>query len=164
MFKKIGICAALFVSSVSFASTEDEIRNFFAQTTAALNLHDLDAIAGAWTEKGELVSLAGGIYAGRGDIRSFFQDAFANSYAHAAFENLLQYVRVSGETRATVDGVWKIKGGPANYPGCGIFVYNLVKENAGWKIEFANSSVPRPGHSAEHGRMLSWIRACQSRR
>ncbi len=160
MFRAIALGIAL-ISSNSFGSSGDEIRNFFIQTTANLNRQDLAEIAEGWTEKGELVSLAGGIFSGKNEIKGFFQEAFNGPYKQATFENLIQYIRLNGSDRATVDGVWKIKGGPANYPACGIFVYNLVKEKGAWKIEFANSSVPRQGHTAEHGRTLSWVKACK---
>jgi uncharacterized protein (TIGR02246 family) len=160
MVKKIAIGLVL-VASVSHASSSDDIRNFFSQTTADLNRQDLDAIAEAWSDKGELLSLAGGMFVGKNEIKNFYREAFMGPYKMASFENLIQYIRFDGAHRATVDGVWKIKNGPANYPACGIYVYNLVREKGAWKIAFANASVPREGHTAEHGRTLSWVKACR---
>jgi uncharacterized protein (TIGR02246 family) len=142
---------------------EFEITQFFIRTADALNSQDLPAIANSWSEQGEAFTLAGGIYKGRAEIEQFFSEAFAGPYKKAKFEFLLQNIRLIGPTQAAVDGVWKIRNAavPANYPVCGIFLYTLSKKDATWRIDIAYSSVPRPGHTSEHGRTLSWVKACQ---
>ena len=143
------------------ANNFEEVNQFFANLTDALNAQDLDRVTASWFDDGELFTLAGGIIKGRDNIRQSFIEAFNGPFKNAKYQYLVQYVRFNGKT-ATVDGIWKTQNGPANYPSCGIFLGNLIKKDGHWKIQLSYSTVPKTGHTSEIGRTLSWTKICSS--
>lgn len=158
----------LVFSLTSFANAQetltpkDEIQNFLTGLANSMNARDVDQVLSAWNEDGEMITLAGGIYKGKQDLKTLFAESFSNPYKNAKYELLVQFVRFKGSDAAVVDGIWKTKNaGPADYPSCGIFLYNLSKKAGKWKIDLSYSSVPRQGHTAEHGRNLSWVKVCK---
>ncbi len=151
-------------STNSIASTPGakEIYLFFENLTTSMNAKDADFVTNAFSTQGEVISLAGGNFKGQKEIQTFFDEGFKGLYKNAQFENYVQYIRFQDSTHAVVDGVWKIKGTKVpNYPSCGIFLINLSKQQNQWKADIFYSSVPRVGHTAEHGRILSWTKICK---
>ena len=161
MNKKLLLIACGFFTVTCHASTTDEVVLFFSNFANTLNSRDVNAIGNAWSEQGETVTLAGGIYRGRKEIRNLFSEGFVGPYKDAKYEYFVQYVRPDGENKVTVDGVWRVSNGSQpNYPSCGIFLSTLSKSEGAWKMDMSYSSVPRSGHTAEHGRVLSWKKIC----
>jgi uncharacterized protein (TIGR02246 family) len=160
-FLSLALLLSIVANLPAQASPTDEVTLFFTDLTHALNSRDLPAIGNSWSERGEAVTLAGGVYKGRKEIQALFGEAFNGPYKEARYEYFVQYVRPDGDHKATVDGVWKISnGGPPGYPACGIFLSTLSKSAGAWRIDVSYSSVPRPGHTADHGRTLSWKKIC----
>lgn len=153
---------ALYLFTNASDSSENEIRAFFTNLTYSLNHQDVQSIGNAWSEAGEAITLAGGIYKGPQEISNLFAEAFAGPYKNAKYENHIHNIRLYGQLHAVVDGVWTTDNGPKNYPDCGLFLYILTKRNGTWKIDMASASVPNQGHTAEHGRNMSWIQICNS--
>lgn len=154
----------LMIGMRSFAAdmASQEISQFFDDLVLALNSKQSEVIANSFSVQGELISLAGGIYKGSKEIQSFFDEGFAGPYKNAKFENYIQFVRFIDSSHAVVDGVWKVIGANIpNYPSCGIFLFNLSKQNGQWKADMFYSSVPREGHTSEHGRTVSWTKICK---
>jgi uncharacterized protein (TIGR02246 family) len=138
-----------------------EIDQFIEELTQAMNTKDAPLVADSFARKGEVISLAGGIFKGQNQIQQFFAEGFKGPYQNAQFKNYVQYIRFEDATHAVVDGVWKITGANmANHPNCGIFLVTLSKQSAKWKANMFYSSIPRDGHTAEHGRILSWKKVC----
>jgi uncharacterized protein (TIGR02246 family) len=154
----------LFILSVESRAADPDRKDidlFFDDITKAMNAKSADSVADAFSSQGEVISLAGGIFKGSVEIRSFFEEGFKGPYKTAQFENYIQYVRFQDPDHAVVDGVWKVIGASIpNYPSCGIFLVNLSKQSGRWKSDMFYSAVPEQGHTSEHGRTLSWTKIC----
>lgn len=163
MIKKLLILSlALFSLDLYAASLDQEIQTSLNSVAEAMNNRNLEAVLSTWTKDGEMITLAGGIYNGKDELQKLFSETFANPYKQAKYQLLVNSVRADGASRVIVDGIWKTENaGSANYPTCGIFLYHFKKQSGAWKVELASSSVPRQGHTAEHGRKLSWVKACK---
>lgn len=160
----VNLIVILLFTSKAFAVIpgSKEIDLFFEDLTKSMNAKSATLIANAFSTDGEIISLAGGIYKGQSEIRLFFDEGFKGPHQTAQFENYVQYIRFPDSTHAVVDGVWKVNNAIIpNYPSCGIFLINHSKQNDQWKADMFYSSVPREGHTAEHGRILSWKKICK---
>ncbi|MDC1175419.1 hypothetical protein OAT67_08475 [Bacteriovoracaceae bacterium] len=150
--------------SFTFGAVDLEIRGFFIDYVQSINNREYSVISEAWNIDGELITLAGGIYKGRDEIKHLYKKGLESSYKGATFHYVINYIRGQTEDFAIVDGIWKVTGGgPINYPSCGIFLYNLSRRNGTWGIDMAYSSVPRRGHTREHGRIISWTKVCDQK-
>ena len=163
--KNLAILIGIFVlqSCESRGSVEEEITELMQNYVSAINARDYARIGGFWHERGELISLAGGIFRGPREIQGMYEKGLPRAYVGATFHYFVHYVREITSDVAVVDGVWKVTGGgPAGYPACGIFLYTLSYREGRWGIEVAEASVPRRGHTREHGRRSSWTEICDS--
>lgn len=157
----VGLVLMFSIQGRASAATQ-EIEIFFNELTSSLNSGKAALVADSFREQAELISLAGGIFKGQREIAAFFDEGFQGPYKTGQFENYIQYIRFPGVDSAVVDGIWKIKGAQlTKSPSCGIFLVHLSKRNAQWKIDLFYSSVPREGHTSEHGRTLSWTKICK---
>jgi len=141
--------------------SEAEINQFFLDLTQSLDQKNPDMVAALFKADGELITLAGGIYKGQNEIKSLFAESFAGPFKDSTYEHFVQFIRFTDSHHAIVDGVWKITNPDLSKNSCGIFVYNLSKLNGSWKINLSYSSEPRQGHTAEHGRIVSWTEICK---
>lgn len=161
-FANLLVVFVLPLNSLAISPDTKDINLFFDGLTQAMNIKNASLVADSFSSSGELISLAGGIFKGQAEIQAFFDEGFKGPYKKAQFENHLQYIRFQDSEHAVVDGVWKVIGTSIpNYPSCGIFLFNLSKQNGQWKADMFYSTVPREGRKAEHGRILSWTKICK---
>ena len=153
--------APCFSSAKISSKGEIEINQFFLDLTQSLNQKNPDLIAALFKVDGELITLAGGIYKGRNEIKSLFGESFAGPFKDVSYEHFVQFIRFTDTHHVIVDGVWKIANPDSSKNSCGLFVFNLSKVNGSWKIDLSYSSEPRQGHTAEHGRTVSWTEICK---
>jgi uncharacterized protein (TIGR02246 family) len=153
--------APVFSPASNSSKAESEIEQFFVTLTKSLNQKNPQAVADLFKEDGELISLAGGIYKGRKEISDLFEESFAGPFQKATYLHFVQYIRFTDANHVVVDGVWKVTDSESTKNSCGLFIYNLAKQNGVWEIALSYSSQPRQGHTSEQGRTISWVELCK---
>jgi len=146
-------------------TAEKEITGVISSLAKSMNEKNIESVMDAWMDDGEKFTLAGGIYRGKTQLRELYYETFSNPFQNARYDFVIQYIRLNDQDNAVVDGVWKTyEAGPPSYPACGIFLFHLIRSKLGWKLKLSMATVPRLGHTANHGRSLSWIKTCSEHR
>ena len=116
-FRSAMICLLLFLHiSLRAASAQvnvaDEatIRKIVSDFEVYWTKCDANGLARLWTEDGDFLSPYATFAKDRGEIETFYKDAFASGYCGSNASGTITKVRFVRDDLAIVDGAWDIKG------------------------------------------------------
>jgi uncharacterized protein (TIGR02246 family) len=124
-----------------------EIRRLPQDLASAWGQADARAMAGLFTEDGDLVIPSGDFLSGRSAIQDFYQSVFEHGYAGSRAVSEIKRIRVGG-AMAVVDGAWSITGakdaaGAPRPAERGLFTAVLKKQGGKWYVMALREMVPR---------------------
>lgn len=136
-------------SPAAIAAEGDDaaIRKVHADFAGAWNRHDATALAGGWSEDGDLINPEGRVAKGRAEVQKLFAEEQAGLFKGTTFTNSINGVRMLTPTVAIVDASYEISnvmppGGGAATTLKGLYKTVMMKSGGKWWTVSALAMAP----------------------
>lgn len=138
----------MFIAVPLFAAIQDdenEIRQVESRWEDAWNRHDMDALAGLFTDDADFIQVNGRRWIGTEEIKKNHATVHAMMFKESVWKNLNTDIRLLSPSIAIVHTTWSLRGdknpdGSLRQPREGIFTQVLQKLDGKWFIAASHNT------------------------
>ena len=140
--------AALLIMPLGFVSGQDKttkaveaIGELNEAYVTAFNEQDAKKIAACFSESSDFTLLTGLLVHGRDKVQAAHASFFQNN-PDAKAEGKQESFRMIRPGVVLASGIWKVKGGPSEYPSSGLWFSVVARHEGKWQYEAMRLMIP----------------------